>query len=788
MPDHVSNSRPQPRRTARRTVSPDMWAVLVLIALWLLYFWRVFTPTIEDAVSLTEGDFSGQFVAFLGYQVERLSDGEIPLWNPYNLAGHPFLADTQSAVFYPPRLLTVVLVGADATPGDLYAALQTEMTLHVLLGTLLMYALVRRLTSEQTTTRTASITAGLVAAITFGYGGYLSGYPQLQLAVMESGVWLPLVLLALFQATRTPRPGWLCVVLAGVALGLSLLAGHPQTSLFTIYLALAFLAYRLWQHAHADETPLSRRTWLRRFVIAVALLGLVAGGLAAVQLLPGLEYMQHTSRQSMSFDDKSNGFPYADIAQVVFPGFITLWSPLYVGIAGIVLAVWAVVRRVPFSLFFAAAALIALGLSFGAGTVLYDLVYLLAPGVSWFRGQERAAFFIAHSMSILAGLGTAHVLAGNADNVLSVRHLRRVLIILTGVVGLVAAALFVAWLTPDGADFDDALQSATFSTILFALAAAVIPWVLREPANRVRIAALLVLIVFDLFSVTMGAPNFEPVPADERLPEPAMVADLRDNLLPVGARVDGSRGVRDNYGSLYDIPDIQGISPLKLASIDTYLEDLPPGRAWDLLAVRYVLTDWQELPVPSTIIAEAEDPYGPYNVHQFDDPRDFAHVVFSTTRVASDDEAYGLLREPAFDTRRVALVEANTGVRLPDSDQEEPGHTTITTFEPEHIVIDVDTPAAAMLTLALPHYPGWKAALDGGDVDILRAYGGLSAVILPGEGAYTLELTYDPLTYSVGRWISLGTLALVIGVTVWGWITARRKEHAADHQEDVIHA
>ena len=131
----------------RRRIPPDVLAVLVLVALWVLYFWRIFTPATQDALSLTEGDFSGQFVAFFGYQVERLHDGAVPLWNPYNYAGHPFLADTQSAVFYPPRLLTVALVGDDPSPGDLYNALQTEMALHVLLGTLLFYAFVRRLTA-----------------------------------------------------------------------------------------------------------------------------------------------------------------------------------------------------------------------------------------------------------------------------------------------------------------------------------------------------------------------------------------------------------------------------------------------------------------------------------------------------------------------------------------------------------------------------------------------------------------------------------------------------------------
>jgi len=142
----------------------DALACLILLALWGGFFWRFLTPVEADQVSLAEGDFSGQFVAFGAYQAARLWAGEIPLWNPYNNGGLPFLADTQAAVFYPPRLLTVALVGGDPSPGGLYTALQTEMALHVLLGSLLMYAFVRRITAHHGAT--VSALGGMAAALT----------------------------------------------------------------------------------------------------------------------------------------------------------------------------------------------------------------------------------------------------------------------------------------------------------------------------------------------------------------------------------------------------------------------------------------------------------------------------------------------------------------------------------------------------------------------------------------------------------------------------------------------
>src|SRR5258707_3781898 len=198
-----------------------------------------------------------------------------------------------------------------STPQRMYDALQKEMILHTLIASLLMYALLRRLTLGQP----YSVVAGLIAGITFAYGGYLTSYPQLQLAVMEAGLWLPLGLLGKHEATRHERIGWRWFLLACFALGLSFLAGHPQTTLFFIYTALAYLGYRCIVQHHS---------W-RIFFIGAAVFGLLGAGLAAVQLIPGWEYSQLTARSTLNFDALGNGFPFQDVLQIIFPGFISVW-------------------------------------------------------------------------------------------------------------------------------------------------------------------------------------------------------------------------------------------------------------------------------------------------------------------------------------------------------------------------------------------------------------------------------------------------------------------------------
>ena len=743
----VEVNRKSYMKILNRRVSADLLSLILLIALCWLFYWRLLTPNPLNQQSLVEGDFSGQFVAFAHYQAIRLAQGEVPLWNPYNNAGSPFLADTQSAVFYPPRLLTIAALNitGGSTPQRMYDALQKEMVAHVLIASLLMYALVRRLTPGQP----YSVIGGLVAGITFAYGGYLTGYPQLQLAVMEAGIWLPLALLAVHEATRPARIGWRWLGLAGLALALSLLAGHPQTSLFLGYVTLAYLGWRV---------ATLRHRWTA-FVAGAALIGLIGVGIAAVQLIPGLEYTRLTARSALNVDAMGNGFPFYDVLQMIFPGWLSLWSPLYFGIAGLALAIYAVWRRVNGAVFWLAMGALALGLSFGRGTILYDLFYSLIPGFSLFRGQERCAYVIAAVASILAGLGTVAMCSPRSlhpdDGTGDAGKYKLVLWGMAGLAFALGAALFVNWLTSPGADAKR-VGLVAFSLIIALLTASLLNgW--RE--SLWRPAALMALVVFELFSFGRTDPNLEAKPAAERLKTPALVQTIRDD--PGVFRVDGTRAVRENYGTLYGVQDIQGISPLRLASIERLLR-LPPDRAWETLAVRYVPTDRTALDVPSTIVAKGDDPAGPVNLHRLDNPRPFARLVYRTWIEADDQTALGILSEPAFDARHTVILPTDPGVKLPDQPPAE-GRADVTDFAPEAVSVRTSSATAAILSLSLVVYPGWQAAIDGQPAPLLRADTALTALVVP-PGDHTVQLAFRPPSYSIGAAISLVTLIFTGGL------------------------
>jgi hypothetical protein len=748
--------------------SADLTAALILVVLWLLFFWRLLTPISGDQASITQGDFSGQFVTFGAYQYQRFSQRQIPLWNPYNNGGLPFIADPQAAVFYPPRLLTIAL--ADISGGWSYHALELEMMFHVLFYTLTMYMLLRRLTLGQR----GSVIGALTAAIIASYGGYLSGYPPLQLALLEAGIWLPLAVLGLAEATRTDRLRWFWLLLTGLALGLSWLAGHPQTSWFLTCLLLVYFAYRVYTR---------RYHWLV-FIGGAVSFGALAFGLSAVQLLPGLEYLPLTARVDFTFEAKGNGFPLRDLIQFILPGVMSLFSPLYISIVGLALvfiAFWLHPREV---IFWGIIALIALGLSLGANSLIFPLFYNLLPGLRFFRGQERAAYLVANSLAIIAGLVLAHLIHIQSTKNNPPASVRAVLGALIGLVGLtsaVAAIIFNNWLR-DPTALGQSLNISVLAALSALLTLALIWQIMRNPHARIYPALLISLLVFELFTINMDAPsNYDPVPPQQQIaftPPPLVAQALGDRDTPF--RVDGFRGLHDNFGSLYGIMDMRGISPLFLDGLFRIIEpEKINPLAWELLAVRYVYSDWEQLPLASTIIATGHDRYGPINLHQLDNPRPFAHLITDTALVDSDEFALALLRDSAFNPRNTVILhdtpDLNLTAQLPEG-----ALARVTDFQPESFTIQVEIPQNAILSLAHPYYPGWQALIDGETSPIIRAYGGLSAVALP-AGAHEVRLFYDPLSYRIGALLSLFTW-IIVAILGAGLIAPYvRKSYAGIH-------
>ncbi|MBC7869850.1 MAG: YfhO family protein [Chitinophagaceae bacterium] len=328
----------------------------------------------------------------------------------------------------------------------------------------------------------------------------------------------------------------------------------------------------------------------------------------------------------------------------------------------------------------------------------------------------------------------------------------------------------MAWLG-NRDSYSSVIGAAGFSTMIAML---IITIFAQFRSSRTGLLLLAGLIVFDLFSVNIDNGNFQPAVTNPLSTTPLIAQLQTDHEIPF--RVDGDNsGLLGNAGSLYQLPDIRGISPLFLDSAHAIIErELPSERDWELFAIRYVFSRADSLPSPSEIIGSENDQGGTLYLHRLNNPRPFALLIYDFDIADSDALARALLADPAYDPRTSVILNREPSIDLPDSPAEMT-EAEIIVFAPEHLTVEVNTSENALLSLSQLDYPGWKATLNSQPVDILRAYGAFTALEIP-SGQHTIMLTYDPISYKLGAVLSLftWTAVIILGAIALFWRILRR--------------
>ncbi len=744
----------------------DTLAVLGLAAAPFLFFWPLLAPGAARRW-FEGGDFVDQFYAFASFEVASFAAGRLPLWNPFAYAGAPFWADIQAAVAYPLSLL-VTLPSALVLGRLPLQALQLEAVAHLGLAAVLTYVFARRVL--------ASRAGALVAALVFAGGGYLTGYPPLQLAVLETAVWLPLALLGVERLVERPgdptrgsdaapdlaesparrslpRPDPLLVL----ALALAILAGHPQTANYLLYASAAWLAWRIWPWSRARGTG---RLWL-----AFGFSLLLALGLSAIGWLPALEFQRLSNRAAADYATLSNGFPPRELLGALLPG-ITKWSPLYVGLlplllAGVAVLAW-MFRAPALTLrdgtpFWTLLALLALLLALGRHGFLFDLFYLAAPGFDLFRGQERAALLFSFSLAMLAGTGLRLWLADPPGVGRRLSY---------GALALAAIGIVLALAA--GPELRPAALRMVFLAGAVSLLAAL--YSARRVSATGLVALALLLIGLDLYAAGGRVDLADGAPAEIQVNP--IVAILSQNGVQ---RVHDDHRFPPNFGILHRVESTGGASPLRLRTFDALVEALGPAheaRLWDLFAVSHVVTWRKALEVPAEgLMALGEGDAATY-LHVLDQSKPFVWRVGEGVAVADDRAAAAALAAPDFDPLSTALIHAG-------GETIAPGHPTgasgigAVARRPGEISFQTSGDAAGWVVVSELAYPGWRAEIDGRPAALYRADLALLALWVP-AGAHEVRVHFTAPMLALGAGLTLASLAILLALVAAPLIARRR--------------
>ncbi len=765
-------------------------------------------PALNPAVHLfgtdylAGGYFSHEFVS------DRFAAGELPLWNPFLYGGLPHYANPGST-FYPPMLALRALLPT-------HAILPWIFSLHLFAAGTGMFYLVREMGARRTASYLAGVsymlTAILLSSVYAGHDGR-----------MIVAALAPAFFFSLHRGVRTGVMRWF--VLGGAILGMALLSFQIQSNYYLLLAGGILGIYALF--AFRARIP-DRRSWAMRVGGGALTLGL-GFGLAAVNFLPFLSYVEHSPRGM----EGGRGYEYSvswsmppmELVGIAVPDYVGMnvggrayWgdNPFklhaeYMGVWALLLLVCAFVvlrgdRRVWLWIGLGTLALL---ISFGGYTPIYRIFYEILPGTQQFRAPSIAFYLFVISATVLAGLAFSRIQdvadRMHASDTSAEGPARAILWTLGGAVGV--ALLVAAWasLTPPAgpgevpgriADDARAVQAylANYQNFVAGMwrlvvlggvaGALIVAHLYGRLARRSMAVALTAVIFVDLWS--FGSRFVETVEHPDRYFAPDDVVQVLRAVPDRPARVWYLPGLpQTNYPTLYDIELLGGEHGNQLQRYNEFLgtdgtaytDFRNVGQHPSFLAagnVRYLVS---AQPIELPFLTEIHR--GSAYVYRNEIALPRAYLVDGFRVATEPDGALEVMRAEDFDpSREVVLYDQPTLLTVA-----EPalgvGLAEIVRHDPDEVVVRVEPGAPSLLVLADNYYPGWEATVDGQPAEILQANHTFRAVEVP-EGASEVRFEFRPASVTIGLWIYGILLLLLVGYGGWLLFAFRRGRRDPD--------
>ena len=444
--------------------------------------------------------------------------------------------------------------------------------------------------------------------------------------------------------------------------------------------------------------------------------------------------------------------------------------------------------------------IISLFISFGKNfPFLFNLMYYHFPYFDKFRVPSMILVLIQLTLPILAGYGVWAIIKAKDNNDIKIKNAVKYLAYIFSGILLLCVLLtsplkdsFVQRISDsprkDLAQIGDFLadQYATDIYLAFALTAGAF-WMahlyLKNKLSKDIFAlAILLLIMFDLFRVTgKGAKFIDGSENSNKFIEPDYITAIKKvndkevyRIVNFKQGALGSVGNNSNYNLYFLQQDFAGYSGIKPRAYQDYIDVVGYGSPlmWRMLNIKYIVADGMiGLPGLNVIYADTTNKTIVYqNANAL--PR--AYLVDSVAK-ASGIEILNAVKDNRFDPKHIAYVEDNINVAKPDLS----AYAKILRYENDKIEIEVNASGNNFLFLGDTYYPkGWKATVDGAEVDIHKTNWGFRGVVVP-AGKHIVDFTYSPKSYSIGKSLSLtGNIVILLGLIIGIILEIKNKKKA----------
>ena len=696
------------------------------------------------------------------------SEGEIPLWNPYQAAGAPHAANMQSAVFDP------LLLAVNLNPTPLTWDLSILGAFVLGAAAAYLFGLVLGL----------HVLPAVVSSAAFSLSGWFFLYSNTGFS--RSYAFLPLLFLLVELVLRSRR--LLPTLGLGVAVAANIYVGMPEASFFVIGAASVYAAVRLVQQRAAVS--------MRRSVVRLGGAGLLGLMLASPIVLLFLEYESlSVNSHKPELERGTEADPALGLLHWIVPWFPDSHDAgprNWFGVAVVISSLAAVSGRTEtkrlHAWFFLVLGVVGLAKIYDFGVLAWVGHLPVAELVVF---PTFAAPVVSFAFAVLAGIGV---------QVLSKRdlRLRRFLLLVA-----LAAAVLIVVLSAVGAI--EGRQTVRGALVAVAAVAAV---ALASRFDRRWAVLLAGLVVVELLWLAPG-PEIYPKRADPYV-APGWTALVRRAQGPdPQSRVFALDGkLYPNTAGALGLQDIRALDALYVERYwryvqtfiqpeatdrfigDETLPQLQGNPMLDALGVRAVLAQRTLANVPTLRLLGRD---GDTRVYENTSAYPRAWVLHDVHVVNSEDDAFAFLESRArprdggfivnaFDPRHEAVVESrgNTADRAlraledtrTDCSADDREQVTIEHYSAESVALRVRAACTGLLVLPDTYYPGWKASVNGRDQTIYPTDGAFRGVVVP-NGTSRVEFRYEPRAFPVG--IVLAAAGLAAFAVVWIVSVLRRR-------------
>ncbi|MFO7973240.1 MAG: YfhO family protein [Candidatus Hydrogenedentota bacterium] len=685
---------------------------------------------------------------------EILRNGDWPFWNHLQFGGMPLLANYQSAVFFPLRLLHLVM--------DVHVATTLFFLLRLWLCGMFCY----------------------ICAREFGLSGLAAAFASLAYMVSSYNItwmywplpgvaaFLPLALLGSEYIVRKRYTKGFFVFVFGATM--LMLAGHPETA-FTGCFGLGIYFLLRLVLARRDVGPV----WKPLFVISAA--WVVVLSVCAAQILPLMEYIprSHTVVPELRRVSAEH-YALPLISSVLFfvPRFLgmtadnTFWLDhpensnlvafIYPGIV-----VWAAIALLTARAPWRTAQrrrVIALVACVFVLALLAFRIELLAPihQMPLFKWiwQRYHMTFVMLALPLLGAFGIDHWLSKPR----TFRDLLRPIICLAipAVSVMALYAFYHQYLVMEGLDGYVLRQILIAGGLLGASLFALLVYTLANGRGVVLKAALCILVSADL---AFAARNLLPTtPRDLMYPSTKLTNKLKEVEKPHRFSVF-SAGIKPGLLQMYGVEQLWGSDGIYPARMMRFMDECHP-EAWDTMepvcAVNYYL--YRE---ESYDVSKADPRFRHIatldGIHVMENRTayDRAFLVPRLEVIEDVDALFKRIRSPGYNPKTVALTELQPQSPVPEASTTELGTATVTHRSANKLTAEVDAAERCFLVVSEAYYPGWHSYIDGEKAEVLPVYHAFRGVIVP-EGEHTVTFRMESPVFYAG--LTVSTVALVLGL------------------------